>query len=109
MWTIPIMIIVGCLLLGRPWGVRIIAIVIALGCLLVGWMAASLGNRNDRVGARILLGYGAITSALVALSFAFPWGGAILEWFLIVTIGLTIIAYSLPQSFWRLRGPRKSP
>jgi hypothetical protein len=86
--------------------VRIIAIVIALGCFLLGTMTASLPNARQPVWAAILFGYGAITAALVAFSFAYPVGKTILEWFLGLTILVTAIAYALPQSFWRLLGLR---
>lgn len=85
---------------------RIIAVIIAVGALLLGWMAMAMPNARQPVFGAILIGYGVVTLLLAACASAAPVGNTVLKWFLIVTTGLTVIAYALPQSFWRLVGLR---
>jgi Na+/H+ antiporter NhaB len=82
---------------------KLVAAAIVLICFVLGVMAASLPNARQPIFAAFLFGYGATVLILIGLSFT-RLGDVALKWFLIVTIGLVVIAYALPQSFWRVVG-----
>jgi peptidoglycan/LPS O-acetylase OafA/YrhL len=88
---------------------RLAAIGIAILSFLLGAMAAGMPNARQPAWAAGLFAYGAIILVLVGLSFASPLGQTLLRWFLIATIGLALVAYALPQSFWAAVGLREAP